>query len=689
MSRIETLRLDASALWFGGDYNPEQWDEATRAEDIELMLRAGVDTATVGVFAWSSLEPSPGDYRFGWLDEVMDRLHAAGVRVILATPTASPPPWFSRLHPEALPVTADGVRLIHGSRDTYNPAAPAYRAAAARITRALAERYGSHPALALWHVHNEYGTLSYGPETDRAFRAWLRERYGALDTVNTTWNTAFWSQGYSDWDDIHAPQRTQYLPNPAQLLDFRRFSADILLECFRDQARILREITPAVPLTTNFILPTWNNYDAWAFAAEVDVVAIDHYPSDIGPRGEAQVAFGADLARSFAGGRPWLLMEQATSLTYDYAAGRFVPKAPGRMRRNTHQYLARGSFGSLFFQWRAPLVGAEFFHSAMVPHVGPDSRGFREIAELGAELAALAELARTPDRGRVVDARVAIVWSADAWWASETRALPSDDIAFLPAVTAVHEALWHAGHSVDFVSPDGDLTGYDVVLVPSLIPVSDAQADRFARFVRDGGHLALWFLAGTTDEHLRVRTGSFAAAFAGLAGIRVEEHVPLHIGQRITLDDGSRGEAWSEVVHAVDAEVVAAYTADAHAVLPAGSPAITRRRVDDGVVHYISTRLDAASLRTHLARILREAGVSPVTDAAGDGLEIVRRRAGEHTYLWILNHTDEERVVPARGVELLTATRVDGAIAVAAGGLRIIREHRTESDIEPSADDGR
>ncbi|QLD11287.1 beta-galactosidase [Microbacterium oleivorans] len=689
MSRIETLRLDVDGIWFGGDYNPEQWDTATRAEDIELMHRARVDTATVGVFAWSSIEPRPGEYRFAWLDEAMDRLHAAGVRVILATPTASPPPWFSRLHPEALPVTADGVRLLHGSRDTYNPAAPAYRAAAERITRVLAERYGHHPALALWHVHNEYGTVSHGPETDRAFRRWLRERYGDLDTVNSTWNTAFWSQGYGEWDDIHAPQRTQYLPNPSHLLDFRRFSADILLNCFRDQARILREITPSVPLTTNFILPTWNNYDGWAFAAEVDVVSIDHYPSDIGPRGEAQVAFGADLARSYAGGRPWLLMEQATSLTYDYAAGRFVPKEPGRMRRNTHQYLARGSFGSLFFQWRAPRVGAEFFHSAMVPHVGADSRGFREISALGAELAGLAELALAPHAGRVVDARIAIVWSADAWWASETRALPSDDTGFLAAVTAVHEALWRSGHAVDLISPDGDLARYDVVLVPSLIPVSDAQADRFARFARAGGHLVLWYLAGTTDEHLRVRTGSFAAAFAGLAGIRVEEHVPMHAGRTITLDDGSRGEAWSEVLQAVDAEVVAAYTADAHAVLSAGSPAITRRRVDDGVVHYISTRLDDASLRDHLGRILREAGVAPTAAVAGDGLEIVRRRAGTHTYLWILNHTDEERVVPTRGVDLLTAVEVDGEIAVAAGGLCIIREHRTESDIEPAADDGR
>lgn len=171
---FETIRHEG--VWFGGDYNPEQWPPAVLDEDLELMERAGITTVTVGVFAWSSLEPEPGRFEFGWLDDALERLTAAGIGVVLATPTASPPPWFSRLHPEGLPVTADGVRLIHGSRDTYNPAAPAYREAAARITRALAERYGSHPALRMWHLHNEYGTVSYGPVTEVAFREWLRAR---------------------------------------------------------------------------------------------------------------------------------------------------------------------------------------------------------------------------------------------------------------------------------------------------------------------------------------------------------------------------------------------------------------------------------------------------------------------------------------------------------------------------------
>lgn len=186
MSVIEPFRLSSGpGVWFGGDYNPEQWPQTVLDEDLRLMAEARVNTATVGVFSWSSLEPEPGRYEFAWLDDAMGQLHSAGVRVILATPTASPPPWFSRLHPEALPVTADGVRLLHGSRDTYNPAAPAYREAAARITRALAERYGTHPALAMWHLHNEYGTVSYGPVTDAAFRLWLADRYGDLAALNS------------------------------------------------------------------------------------------------------------------------------------------------------------------------------------------------------------------------------------------------------------------------------------------------------------------------------------------------------------------------------------------------------------------------------------------------------------------------------------------------------------------------
>ncbi|MGL3149499.1 beta-galactosidase [Microbacterium sp. A82] len=676
MPDIEALRPHLrSGLWFGGDYNPEQWSDEVLTEDVELMKRAGVNTATVGVFSWASIEPSPGEYRFDWLDAAMDRLHAAGVGVVLATPTASPPPWFSRLHPEALPVRPDGTRLSHGSRDTYNPAASAYREAAKRITTVLAERYRDHPALVLWHLHNEYGTVSHGPVTDAAFRIWLRDRHGSLEVLNRRWNTAFWSQVYSDWEDITALAPTQYLPNPAQVLDFKRFSAETLLSRLKDQLEIVRRITPGVPTTTNFMLPTWNHYDQWAFAREIDVVSIDHYLDDEGPEGETHVAFAADLARSFNGGRPWLLMEQSTSLIYDYAGGRMLVKEPGRIRRNTYQYLARGAMGSLFFQWRAPLVGAEFFHSAMVPHAGADSRIFRELSELGVELGRIPEIAEPPLSGPVIQAKVAIVWSAEAWWSAETRAMPSSDIAFLPAVRAVHTALSHLGQLVDVVSADSDLSAYRVVLVPSLLPTTDEQQNRFADFVRSGGHLAVWHLAGSVDENLHVRTGGYSAAFAEVLGIRVEEHVPLRSDDSVTLSDGTRAESWTEVVHLDGAEAVVTYTDDAHPVIPSGSPAFTRNRFGTGLAHYLSTRPDAAGLTLHLRRILAEADVPQDNPLVSEHVELVRRNAGEHTYLFAINHSDRDCHVEAHGFELLTQTSVDGALLIAGGDVRIVREH--------------
>lgn len=684
----EQAIVQAGRILFGGDYNPEQWSRETWLEDVRLMALAHVTTVTVGVFAWSSIEPREGVYEFGWLDEVMNLLAENGIGVILATPTASPPPWFTLAHPDGLPVTSDGVRLIHGSRDTYNPAAASYREAARRMAQALGERYSRHPALRMWHVHNEYGSVSYGPETDAAFRTWLREKYANLPALNDVWNTAFWSQGYSEWEEIFAPQATQYLPNPAQALDFKRFTADTLRDCLREQTVILRELNPDIPVTTNYMLATWNHYDQWDFAAEIDQVSIDHYLDGDGIEGDIHAAFASDLARSFNGGRPWLLMEQATSLIYDYAARRALVKEPGRMLRNTLQYLARGSNGSLFFQWRAPRTGAEFFHSAMVPHVGEDSRLFREIVALGETLAGLGELGMSPVAGQPVNVnRVAIVWDATAWWVTQTSGMPSSDLGYLAAVRAVHTALWQSGYNTDVVDPNADLTAYGLVLVPSMIAVSDAQAARFDGFVREGGHLAVWFFSGTTDENLSIRPGGYSGAFASPLGIRVQEHHPERadaasgapVGEgsarlgSIRLDDGSRASAWSEDIELRGATAVARY---AGGVLD-GSPAITRAKHGAGVAHYLSTRLDSADLARHLERILLGAGIVKDHPEAGDGLEIVRRFAGDHSYLFVINHSELQRTIEVSGFELLSRAAVAGSLTLSAGASAIMREPGT------------
>ncbi|WP_205855623.1 beta-galactosidase, partial [Phytoactinopolyspora endophytica] len=264
-------------LLYGGDYNPEQWPEEVWAEDVELMRRAGVNAATIGVFSWALLEPEEGVYDFGWMDRVVSTLQGAGIGIVLATPTASPPPWFSRAYPDALPVGPDGTRLTHGSRDTYAVSAPAYREACRRIVERLVARYGDEPGLIAWHVHNEYGTYDWGEHAAATFRRWLRERYGTLDELNRAWYTAFWSQNYRSWEDITPPRATQYLHNPTKAVDYRRFMSDEMLAAMREQRDIIRAGGSSAPVTTNFMLPTWNHLEQWSWAESLDLVSIDHY----------------------------------------------------------------------------------------------------------------------------------------------------------------------------------------------------------------------------------------------------------------------------------------------------------------------------------------------------------------------------------------------------------------------------
>ncbi|MCG8926351.1 beta-galactosidase [Lentzea sp. CC55] len=651
-----TRRL--GGLAFGGDYNPEQWDEEVWKEDDALMREAGVNLATVGVFSWALLEPEEGRYDFAWLDAHLDRLHANGVAVDLATPTASPPPWFTLAHPDALPTTPDGVRLVHGSRDTYCLTAPAYRAAARAVASALAERYGDHPAVALWHVHNEYATLCWCSHTAAAFRVWLRARHGSLDALNEAWGTAFWSQRYTDWEQVLPPRATQWHRNPGQSLDFSRFFSDEVIAAYREQRDAIRAASDR-PVTTNLMLPGYQNVDLWALGREVDVVAVDHYPDAPGVDAAADVAFAADRARSFAGGRPWLLMEQGTSTVH--AGDRVLAKEPGEVLRHSLGHVARGSEGALFFQWRQSRAGAEQWHSAMVPHAGPDSRIFREVKQTGAALARLAEVA-----GSVVTASAAVLHDSDAWWALNSDGLPSSELDYHPALRRAHRALWDAGVVADFAHPEADLSRYRLVLAPALYLLSDEGAENLRRFAAKGGTVLVQHFGGVVDSRLHARLGGYPAApLREALGIRVEEHRPLGRDERITLSDGSHGTAWSESIRLEGAVAVASYT---HGVLD-GSPALTRKRT----AWYLSTRLDAVDYAALVGELLDVAGVRPVLPGLPPGVEAVTRTGERHRWHFLLNHRAEPVSLPRPALDLLTRRRVD---ALPAGGCVVVREGR-------------
>ena len=626
-------------LGFGGDWNPEQWPRSVWDEDLRLMREAHVNLVTVGVFSWAHLEPTPGNYDFEWLDDVLDRCLAAGVAVDLATATASPPPWLGHRWPETLPVTDEGVRLAYGARQQYCPSSPVFREHALALTERIAARYADHDAVVMWHVGNEYGAHTPACWCDvsaEAFRDWLAKRYDSIEELNASWSTSFWSQRYGDWPEVIPPRRTPYFPNPTQQLDFKRFSSDALLGLFTAERDIIRAHSPAdKPITTNF-MRFFPHADYWDWAEQEDVVSDDWYPDLADPSSHVEGAAGADLMRSLGGGRPWLLMEQAVSAINWRAVN--PPKSGGAYRRWSLQQVARGADAILHFQWRAAVGGAEKWHSGMLPHAGPRTRSWREVVSLGAELAELGELAgaRTP-------ADVAIVLDWPSWWALELDSRPSTRLSMVALLRSWYEPLWRRGYAIDLAHPESDLSGYALVLVPQLYSVTDRGAQRLVDAARAGSTVAVGYFSGAVDERDRVRSGGYPAPWQELLGLWIEEYRPLLPGASLALraigdDQPAPGDAidWSEHLHLAGAEAHLRY-ADGDLT---DCPAVTRHApAGGGVAWYVSAGLQAADLAALLLRIAADSSAAPLLVAPPpDDVEVALRERDGRRYLFLINH---------------------------------------------------
>lgn len=538
------------------------------------------------------------------------------------------------------------------------------------MTRVMAERYAEHPALALWHVDNELGChvpQDFSDHAAAAFRRWLESRYGSIEVLNEAWGTAFWSQRYGSFDEILPPRAAPTYPNPTQQLDFARYSSDELLAHYRALREVLAEVTPNVPATTNFMLSSatkWMDYFAWA--GDVDVVANDHYVIAADPRGQIELAFAADLSRGVAGGDPWILMEHSTSAVNWQPRNR--TKGPGEMLRNSLSHVARGADGIMFFQWRQSKAGAEKFHSAMVPHAGKDSDVWRGTVALGRALEALAEVAGS----RVLN-RVALVMDYPSWWASELDSHPTQALRYNEEMLRWYTALWDLGIGVDLVPTGTDLTGYELVIAPTLYSVSGQEAERVAEAARAGAQVVITFFSGIVDENEHIYLGGYPGAFRELLGVRTEEFYALQEGEVLHLDDGTAADLWSEKTHLEGAEAVRSWADGAlH-----GRPAVTRNAAGEegGAAWYVAARPSAEGLETLVDEIVAAAGVESAVPGLHRDVEAVRRFAEDGTtYLFVLNHSDRDQVVQVSGHDLLRGTDADGAHTVRAGAVAVIRE---------------
>ena len=675
--------LQLTRLLHGGDYNPEQWPVAVQEEDARLMKLAHWNIATVPVFGWAHLNPAEGVYTFDWLDRVIERLTRAEVDLCLCTATASTPAWLAEQYPDVLTVDEQGRQKPHGNRHAFCPNSPSHRRLGGELVRKMAERYGAHPGLKLWHVNNEYGGLwpnyCYCARCTGGFRAFLEQRYETLDRLNEAWSTAFWGHTYSSFSQIDPPFAHGERSIHAMTLDWRRFQSRSYLACFEHEARILREVTPTVPITTNLMGPFFAlNYHEWA--ESLDVVAWDNYPQPETPF--SHVAFNHALNRGLRGGDPFLLIEQSPSSQNWAKYCRLKP--PGALRLLSLQAVAHGAEAVMYFQWRKSRGGIEKFHGAVVEHHGrTDARVFREVSALGKEL----ELLGTQTLGGRTPARVAVVFDWECWWAQKGSSGPSPDLDYHGEVVAHFAALHSAGIATDVVGPDADLARYDVIVLPVGYLLRAAQARAIAERVRAGATLVATFFSGVVDENDRVHEGGAPGPLRDVLGITIEEFeaFPSEVqqGVRFTSPIGTlaanvdyRASLMCERIWLSSAKSLAQYTEAFYR----GDAAITLNAYGEGTAYYLGTRLDEPDLTAFFGAVAAKHGIaSPLPGGAAPplGVEVtVRVSPSGEPLLYLLNHGDAPqtvRLLAGVHTDALSGRTFEGAATLAPRDVLILR----------------
>ena len=658
-------------IWYGGDYNPDQWPEEVWDDDVRLMKKAGVNLVSVGIFSWAKIETSEGVYDFDWLDRIIDKLGEAGIAVDLASATASPPMWLTQAHPEVLWKDYRGDVCQPGARQHWRPTSPVFREYALKLCRAMAEHYKGNPYVVAWHVSNEYGChnrFDYSEDAEHAFQQWCEERYGTIDAVNDAWGTAFWAQRMNDFSEIVPPRfiGDGNFMNPGKLLDFKRFSSDALKAFYIAERDALAEITPNLPLTTNFMVSASGSvldYDDWG--DEVDFVSNDHYFIP----GEAhldELAFSASLVDGIARKDPWFLMEHSTSAVNWREIN--YRKEPGQLVRDSLAHVAMGADAVCYFQWRQSKAGAEKFHSAMVPHAGEDSAVFRDVCELGADLNKLS------DEGilgsRLAKSRVAVVFDYESEWATEHTATPNQHVHHVDEPLAWFRALADQGVTADVVPVRGAWDGYEMVVLPSVYLLSEETTRRVRDYVVGGGRLVVTYYTGISDEKDHVWLGGYPGTIRDVVGVRVEEFMPMGndftgVPDRLELSNGAVAHDIVDVIGSVDesATVLATFKDNPWTGMD-GVPAIVANTFGEGRSVYVGARLGREGLALSLPEILESLGMAEAGGNDGRVLHVEREGADGSRFVFSLNRTHETVRVPVEGKVVVSSfVDVDGETA--------------------------
>jgi len=664
-------------MFYGGDYNPEQWDHETHLEDLRMFQLAGIDIATINVFSWALIQPDEVTYRFEELDQLINRLHENGVYICLATSTAAHPAWMAKKYPDVLRVDADGRKRKFGGRHNSCPNSPTYRKYAEKIADKLAERYKDHPAVLVWHISNEYGGECYCDNCEKAFRVYLKERYQTLEQVNKAWNTNFWGHTFYDWDEIVLPSNlSEHWGNNNSTfqgisLDYSRFNSDSMLDCYLLEYDAIKKHIPDSVVTTN-LMGFFKQLDYFKWAKYLDIVSWDSYPGLATP--VSFTAMAHDLMRGLKDGQPYMLMEQTPSQQNWQPYNSL--KRPGVMRLWSYQSVAHGADTIMFFQLRRSIGACEKYHGAVIEHAGHENtRVFREVAELGKELQILGDT--TLDAS--VESKVAIVFDWDNWWAIEKSSGPTVALNYVDQIHKYYAAFFRRNIQVDIISVDKDMSKYDIVLAPVLYMVKPGFAAKLEKYVETGGTFLTTFFSGIVNENDLVTTGGYPGELRKLLGIWVEEIDALLPEQknRIVLKE-TYGDLEGEygcgmlcdLLHSEGAEVIAEYGDDFYK----GMPVVTRNTFGQGEAWYVASDPDERFLDGLLGQLAAAKNVESLL-VTPEGVEVSARTKDGKPYLFVMNHnaiTQSYDLGTAKAHDLLTNRELSGSVEIEARGVQLL-----------------
>ena len=666
-----------SHILHGADYNPDQWMEHPEIieEDMRMMKLAGCNVMSIGIFAWATLEPEEGKYDFSFLDFIMDKLDENGIKAILATPSGARPAWMAQKYPEVLRMNEMRQRNLFGARHNHCYTSPVYRQKTAEMNRRLAKRYKNHPALLMWHISNEYGGECHCPLCQAEFRKWLKEKYhNSLDELNYQWWTKFWSHTYTDWEQIESPSPLGEMKLHGLTLDWKRFVTYQTGKFIENEIAPLREITPDIPVTTNF-MRFFDGLDYFKLCKLIDVVSWDSYPEWHRSEGCVEAAQTTaimhDVHRSMKG-RPFMLMESTPSLTNWHEINKL--KRPGMHILSSVQAIAHGSDTVQYFQWRKSRGSSEKFHGAVVDHCGHENtRVFCEVAQLGEILGKLDEVV-----GTSAPAEMAIIFDWENWWALDSaECLELHNKRYIETIHRNYAPFWEQGVNVDVIDSEMDFSKYKLVIAPMLYMIKPGVAEKIERFVVDGGTFVMTYFSGVVNENdLCYLGGTPCGKLKDVFGIWAEEIDTLYPEERNSVTFNGKeytAEHFCELIHANDAEILGRYDSDFYK----GMPAVTKNTYGKGAAYYIAFCDDGAFAKDFYSVLIKDLKISRALEIELPyGVTAHVREGNGQRFIFAGNYNDTPVTVETgdkRYIDLTDGNEIFGTIQLDGYGVKMLK----------------